>query len=66
MKLTKDNKHSVTVGDILKFSEKESYMIRTVVPYNNGICFSLQDTKTKQVIYCYPSSKCYGTEIIKQ
>ena len=66
MKLNKNTKRLVNVGDVLKFGENESYMVRTVYEYQRGgLSFTLEDVRTKQHIYLYPSSKCYGAEIIK-
>ena len=65
MILDRNNKHSVEIGDFLKFSENEMYRVNTVIASGNNVSFSLQDVKTKQTIYCYPSSKCYGSEIVK-
>ena len=66
MKLDKDTKFSVSVGDHLRFSEKESYTVVTVIDSGRSLCFTLRDDKSGQTIYAYPSSKLYGAEIVKQ
>lgn len=65
MKLNKDNKYTIEVGDQLKFNESEVYTVTTIIPCRNGINFTLRDTKTGQTIYSHPSSQCYGAEVIK-
>ena len=70
MRLNRTNKTEVKEGDVLRFypySGKEDYIITTIIPgaYRNSLSFTLRNVKTKQTIYCYPSSKCYGAEIIK-
>lgn len=66
MQLNSQNKYAVKEGDILKFA-RDRYLVRTVIEYRNGgRAFTLHDMDTKQTIYCYPSSKCYGAEIISK
>jgi hypothetical protein len=65
MKLNKDNKYTIEVGDQLKFNESEVYTVTTIIPCRNGVNFTLRDIKTGQTIYSHPSSQCYGAEVIK-
>ena len=66
MTLNKDNKQIVEEGDFLAFPYGDKYAVLTVLRYpNSRVCYTIQDTETKQVIYAYPSSQCYGAEIIK-
>lgn len=68
MKLNKDNKHTLQIGDILDFG-KDQYIITnlwTSPTRTNAINITLQDIRTKQTIYGYRSSLCYGAEIIKK
>ena len=65
-KLYRGNKRTVKAGDELHFRYGDKYLIINII--DNGGCglfYTLQDIKTKQVIYCYPSSHCYGSEIIR-
>ena len=71
MILNRTNKHLVSVGDKLRFypyDGKEDYIITNIIQgYNkNTLCFTIQNVNTKQTIYGYPSSHCYGAEIIKE
>jgi hypothetical protein len=66
MKLTKDTKTAVEVGDVLRFSAKESYTVVNIICTGNARNFTIQNNETKQTIYAYPASKCYGAEIIKR
>ena len=61
-RLSRETKGNVGAGDRLTFdtSRNKFYRVLRVVPYNNGITFTIQDEQTGQVIYCYPSSKLYG------
>ena len=65
MKLNSGNRHDVEIGDILAFSYGDTYIITAVLETGRSVSYSLQDIKTKQNIYCLPSSHCYGAEIIK-
>lgn len=65
MKLNKDNKYAIEVGDQLKFSESAIYTVTTILPCRTGVNFTLRDIKTGQTIYSHPSSQCYGAEVIK-
>ena len=67
MKLNKDTKWYVKQGDRLRFSETEEYVVTDVYEYTNrrAVSFTIQDVRTKQTIYCYPSSNLYGAEIIQ-
>ena len=70
MKLNKDNKHTLQIGDILDFGySKEQYIITnlwTNPTRSNAMNITLQNIHTKQTIYGYRSSLCYGAEIIKK
>lgn len=67
MKLNRSTKRDVKVGDVLRFSAREEYTVTGVLPYGaSGLCFTIRDNKTGQWIYAYPSSQCYGAEIIKK
>lgn len=67
MILNKDNKHLLREGDKLRFATEE-YIIVSVIPtnYGRGLSLTIRSLKTWQTIYCYPSSKCYGAEIIRR
>ena len=65
MKLNRNNKYTIEIGDQLKFSESEVYTVTTIIPVRNGVNFTLRDVKTGQTIYSNPSSQCYGAEVIK-
>ena len=72
-KLDRYNKFDVKEGDMLRFDYGDSYIV-THVSYTyfpstgkiRGASFSLQDTKTRRIIYGHPSSECYGAEWIPQ
>ncbi len=66
MKLNKDTKKTVKVGDILRYDCGDSYRVTAVFPaaHGRGLCFTIRDTKTNMPIYCIPSSNLYGAEII--
>ena len=66
MKLNKNTKHDVKVGDILRFDYGDSYRVTGIFPaaYGKGLSFTIRDTKTNMPIYCIPSSKLYGAEIV--
>lgn len=64
MKLNKDNKRTVAVGDILRDSCGDHTVV-TVINGKNGVSFTLR-LPTGQTLYSYPSSQCYGMEIIKK
>ena len=64
MKLNKDNKYQITLGDCLKSGEKV-YKVVSITTYKNGLAFTLEDTEDKRRIYGEPSSHLYGCEIIK-
>lgn len=70
MKLNKDNKHTLKIGDILDFGyDKEQYIITNLWANSsraNAINITIQNIHTKQTIYGYRSSECYGAEIIKK
>ena len=66
MKLNKDNKHNIKIGDMIRFSCGEAYIITTVIQNGHSVCFTLRDIKSGQYLYCYPSNKCYGAEIIRR
>lgn len=68
MKLNKDTKHSVKIGDRLRFAYGDCYMVTNVIQSADGrtVNFTIQDIKTKQTIYAQPSSKLYGAEIISE
>lgn len=66
MKLTRETKHSVTEGDKLTFENGDKYTVVTVIRGQRGaLCFTIQDEKTKKVIYACPSYVLYGAEIKK-
>ena len=64
MKLNSKNRSEIKQGDILRFLYGDSYYVLAVLKTGRSISFTMQDTKTKQIIYCFPSSQCYGAEII--
>jgi len=66
MKLNKDTKHDVKVGDILRFDDGSEYTVTNVITayrYANAVSFTIRD-KYGRTIYAEPSSKLYGAEII--
>lgn len=66
-KLTKETKQYIKSGDILKFNDREQYLITLVLEDKRGhITVTMQDLQTKQYIYLYPISKLYGSEIIRK
>ena len=67
MKLNKDTSHTVEIGDVLRFSDKEAYMITNAWSGSNGRCvyLTLSDIRTKQNLYGMRCSELYGAEIIK-
>lgn len=60
MKLNKENKYQVKTGDIIKFYDNEQYYVLSVLHNGRSVNYTLQDINTKQIIYSFPSSKCYG------
>ena len=68
MKLNKNTKTLVNVGDMLVFSDSEKYRVVTIIEYNNrngARGFTLVDMKTGMHVYSMPSSMYYGAEIVK-
>ena len=67
MILDRNTKHNVEPLDVLRFPG-EDYKVISVIPsnYGRGLNFTIRSLKTWQTIYCYPSSKLYGAEIIKE
>lgn len=67
MKLDKNTKHNLKVGDVLRFSDSEEYeVLHIFCDYNlnrNAMSLTLK-CKDGRVIYCTPSSIFYGAEII--
>ena len=64
-KLTKDNKFDVKVGDIIDFGH-DAYEVMTVINGGrNSVSFTLRELQTMRTIYAYPSSYCYGADVIK-
>lgn len=72
MELNRNTKHQVKAGDLLRFDSGEEYRVETVIGgtdrYMSGssLSFTIRDTRDGFVIYCYPSSKLYGAEIVKR
>ena len=65
MKLDRNTKRLVKPGDVIRFKYGDAYTVLTVITgRNNSVSYTLQDIRTKQVIYCYPSSDCYGADIV--
>ena len=65
MKLNKDNKFEVDVGDIIDFGN-DAYEVMTVIHGGrNSLSFTLREMQTMRTIYAYPSSYCYGADVIK-
>ena len=67
-RLNRTSKHDVSIGDKLLFYPytKEYLVLNVIKGNNNSVCLTIQDMKTKQVIYSYPSSQCYGALVIKE
>lgn len=64
MTLNRLNKHDVKIGDRLSFRPyARDYLITNVITAGNCVSFTLQDMETKQTIYAYPASLCYGAAI---
>lgn len=66
MKLDKNTKWNVQVGDYIRFKHGDMYKVITVlITCGKAVNYTLQDVEDKRYIYLYPSSKCYGAEILK-
>lgn len=67
MKLDKNTKHNLKVGDVLQFSDSEEYeVLHIFCDYKvnrNAMSLTLK-CKDGRIIYCTPSSNFYGAEII--
>lgn len=66
MKLNKETKHSLEIGDVLRLSDGD-YIIRNMWAsgyHNQGLNITLTDPYGR-TIYGMPSSQLYGAEIIK-
>lgn len=71
MKLDKNTKHEVEIGDRLKFSDGCVCTVVNVIRWANGrsgnaVSYTLRDMRDGRTIYSMPSSDCYGATIIKQ
>lgn len=69
MKLNRETKHNLKVGDILKFNDSgkpnSAYIIIDIFESNRGsMSFYLRDVVDHRPIYGMPSSECYGAEIV--
>ena len=70
MKLNKDTKHIVQIGDVLSFGD-EQYLVKNVMRCTDkymsslAVSYTIQNIAKGWVIYSYPSSKLYGAEIIR-
>lgn len=69
MKLDKNTKHNLMVGDVLRFSDSEKYeVLRTIsssATRSNALNLTLR-CPDGRVIYGTPSSHYYGAEIISR
>ena len=69
MKLDKNTKHNLMVGDVLRFSDSEEYevlrIIRSSATNSNALNLTLR-CPDGRVIYGTPSSHYYGAEIISR
>jgi len=65
MKLNKDTKHNVAIGDVLEFGDGSRYMITALSDSGKSIVVSITDTKDRRTIYGMPISKLYGAMIEK-
>lgn len=70
MELNRETKHTVEVGDVLRFSHDAYVVVRVIKASDRtrsgaAVSFTIQDVESKRTIYAYPSSKLYGAEIIK-
>lgn len=67
MKLDKNTKHDLKVGDVLRFSDSEEYeVIHIFCDYKvnrNAMSLTLKRNDGR-MLYCVPSSTFYGCEII--
>lgn len=63
-KLDKNTKHELKAGDVLFFSEKEKYLVRTVLDCGRNVSITVQ-LPDGRCVYLQPSSLFYGAEIIK-
>lgn len=67
MKLDKNTRKSLRIGDILKFSDSEKYIVITILENRfGGLTATIQDVFTKRTIYLIAVSKLYGSEIIRE
>lgn len=69
LRLNRLNKYDVCIGDKLEFypyNGSEKYIVTNVIKTGNySVSFTLQNMKTLQTIYSYPSSACYGALVMK-
>lgn len=66
MKFNKNTKHSLKVGDIIKFSDNEKYEVLRIFygsVNKNAMSLTLRNPDGR-IIYCTPSSGFYGGEIV--
>lgn len=63
-KLTKDNKDTLEVGDILADSTNQ-YKITNIIKTPKSMAITVRDTKENRPIFADPISNWYGTKIIK-
>lgn len=69
MKLDKNTKHNLMVGDVLRFSDSEEYEVLRIFygsVNKNAMNLTLKDCNDGRVIYYSPSSHYYGAEIISR
>ena len=71
MKLDKNTKHEVEMGDRLKFSDDCICAVVNVIRWADGrhvnaVSYTLRDLRDGRTIYSMPSSQCYGATIIKR
>lgn len=71
MKLDRNTKHEVEIGDRIKFSDDSVCTVVNVIRWadgrsGNAVSYTLRDLRDGRTIYSMPSSQCYGATIIKQ
>lgn len=70
MKLNRETKHHVKVGDRIRFSDNSTYLVTGVISGTDraGSCgsvsYTIRDERDGRTIYAHPSSACYGAEFI--
>lgn len=66
MKLTKETKHLLRVGNILKLDDQDEYIVTNIQPdrCGNDLIVTIQHMETKQKSCFVPISSLYGAEVL--